>query len=268
MKGNISPLKFQNKIIILYNSTEISDSYYTPLSKNFNLQEKTPGGMILAYALNTILNQTFIIPKPTLEKGLSILFLLFFLFLVLYFRAIKGAVLSLLLFWLYLFSAYYLFIQMRIWIGWTHLFFSSLIFLVGALILERMRIFQLISYFVPNKMVEKLEKSGIKLGGEEVYGTAMFVDLQGYTTLAEKVSLKEVYDALKEFHQEIERLAKPYGGIICDWQGDGVLIFFSNHPSTPCPVPFPEKNAVEASLQMKKRFLEKNIKTGIGIASG
>jgi adenylate cyclase len=268
LEGKVPPARFKKKIILLYSSAAASDTHFTPLSKGREIQDKVPGGEILGYALNTILTGAFITHESVLGIFISILFLLSFLLLLLRFGIIKGGVFSLFVLIFAVLFFYYLFLRDYDFIGPADLLISSAVFYSGCILTDRLRLGRSLRIFLPEKMAQDLEFREIRAGGKEVFGTAMFVDMAGYTAKTEKESLAATFESLQQFHQKVEDLAVPYGGIVCDWQGDGVLILFSDDRSTPHPISNPSQSAVLVALSMKHEFEKYSIDAGIGIASG
>ena len=99
--------------------------------------------------------------------------------------------------------------------------------------------------------------------------TVLFVDLRGYTGLAEQLSPPQVVALLVEFYDVLERATELHSGQIYHMAGDGMMAGFgmgdSNHHGA--------RDALAAGLAILKRFApianrwqsELSIKTGIGI---
>jgi len=100
--------------------------------------------------------------------------------------------------------------------------------------------------YIPEYLVEKLLASRGKIEGERRNVTVLFADLQGFTTLSEKMDPERVYDLLDQcmhgFADEIHR----YEGTIDKFIGDGVMALFGAplaHENDP-------ERAVRAALGM------------------
>jgi class 3 adenylate cyclase/tetratricopeptide (TPR) repeat protein len=80
--------------------------------------------------------------------------------------------------------------------------------------------------YIPEYLVEKLLASRGRIEGERRNVTVLFADLQGFTTLSEKMDPERVYDLLGQcmhgFADEIHR----YEGTIDKFIGDGVMALF------------------------------------------
>lgn len=64
------------------------------------------------------------------------------------------------------------------------------------------------------------------LGGERHEMTVLFVDLQGYTTISEKLAPTDLVKMLNLFLGHITSSVSEYNGVINDFQGDAVLAFW------------------------------------------
>ncbi len=269
IQKEVSPDLFRSKLVFLHLSSDISDSYYTPLQTRLTPEEKIPGGEILAYATETILSHRFITRAPKfLEMTMTVIGLLVFLLILLRFGIFNGLYFFLLVLGCVTLGFYW-FWHAHLWIGTTKLLFGSVALYAGAILIESIRFIKAVAHLLPEKMAKGIETGKkITVGGKEVSGTAMFVDMAGYTSLAEKSSLQKTFETLQRFHEMVEQCVKPYGGVVCDWQGDGVLVFFSADSSTPSPTSNPEQNALLSALKLKTHAKEEACSLGIGIASG
>ena len=79
--------------------------------------------------------------------------------------------------------------------------------------------------------------------------TAVAVDLQGFSALAETAEPEEVMTVLRRFHAEMGALVHAHEGAVERFTGDGMMIFFND----PVPVPNPAERAVRMALAMRER---------------
>ncbi|MHA2218857.1 MAG: adenylate/guanylate cyclase domain-containing protein [Candidatus Hodarchaeales archaeon] len=139
---------------------------------------------------------------------------------------------------------------------------------------ESKTIEELLPKYVCHKCVNKVLEYNRKgtFGGEVLFMTVMFVDIHGFSTIAEKLGPEEAMKVLNaNFKVIIESIFQCKGAIL-KFIGDGMMVGFG--------LPKPEKNDVERSLccaiklqnevnalqqTMKK---EKRIKISIGMHSG
>src|SRR6185503_2445880 len=88
-------------------------------------------------------------------------------------------------------------------------------------------------YVSPAVAKEALQR-GLRLGGEIVQATAMFVDLRGFTALTTRMAPAQVVGLLNEYYTVVHRVTEREGGIITQFLGDGIVIVFGS-PLQPLP---------------------------------
>ncbi len=103
--------------------------------------------------------------------------------------------------------------------------------------------------------------------------TVMFVDLRGFTELAEISEPEDVMAILQEYYTEIAKMVKFYKASIGHVAGDGIMVYFND----PVEIENPSLKAVEMALSSKVILqqlcdkwarTEHNLGFGAGIASG
>ncbi len=120
------------------------------------------------------------------------------------------------------------------------------------------------------------DPSKLALGGEKKHMTAMFTDIQGFSTISEQLDPADLVKLLNEYLTEMSNIVLDVRGTIDKYEGDAIIAFFNaplddeNHAA----------NACEAAVKMKRietdlneRFLQQRltpnpIATRIGINSG
>ncbi len=95
------------------------------------------------------------------------------------------------------------------------------------------------------RLVEAIASQTNPLGGRVPQdAVVLFVDIAGFTALAESMRPAETALFLRAFHEMVETVADPLGGTIMDFAGDGVLVVFG--------LPEPAKGDATRAL----RFIE------------
>jgi adenylate cyclase len=94
-----------------------------------------------------------------------------------------------------------------------------------------------------------------------------FIDLRGFTSLAETTEPEEVMDVLWEYHAAVGPVILEHEGTLERFTGDGMMVFFND----PVAVPNPEERAVRMALEMRDRidglqakWLKRDYKLGLG----
>jgi adenylate cyclase len=119
-------------------------------------------------------------------------------------------------------------------------------------------------YVSPAVAREALQR-GVKLGGEVVRATAMFVDLRGFTALAERRAVGQVVAVLNEYYTVVQRVTEREGGIITQFLGDGMVIVFG---SPLRPLADHADRAVAAAIALQRVFRERPTTVGVPLEAG
>ncbi len=131
-------------------------------------------------------------------------------------------------------------------------------------------------YVDPEIARELLERPGAAgLGGEKREVVILMSDIRDFTAVAESLSPEETIGVLNRYFSYMIDVIHQYKGIIVDFYGDGVLVFFDPHEG---PVYQAAARAVQCSLAIQagmttlNRGFEKkglpSMETGIGIHAG
>jgi adenylate cyclase len=107
------------------------------------------------------------------------------------------------------------------------------------------------TYLAPT-VVKKLIESpdGLELGGEERDITAFFSDVQGFTSISEKLTPGELVELLNEFLTEMTDIILEYEGTVDKFEGDAIIAFFG----APNALENQAETAALTCIQMQKRL--------------
>jgi adenylate cyclase len=123
-------------------------------------------------------------------------------------------------------------------------------------VLERRRLRQLFSRFVPeqaaDEIIERADKEG-KLRGVEVDATILFVDLRGFTGFSEANAASVVIELLNRYLEEMGDAALAHGGTVVVYMGDGMMAVFG----APVEQPDHARRALAAAQEMLHERLPK-----------
>ena len=136
---------------------------------------------------------------------------------------------------------------------------------------ERLNLMQ---RFVPPQLVEVLAAGGVELLKSHRRDiTALFCDLRGFTSFAERSEPEDVMAVLAEMHNAVGPLIFEQGGTLSQFTGDGMMVFFND----PIPCDDPARRAVTLAIGMRERVAVlseqwkargHHLTLGVGIAAG
>ncbi len=108
--------------------------------------------------------------------------------------------------------------------------------------------------FVAPEVVEQLlaDPSQVALGGQLQEVTILFADLQGFSTLSERLPPEVVIKLLNHYLELIVETIKQHGGTIDKYLGDGVMALFN----TPLPQADHALRAVTAAVRTHQQLAE------------
>ncbi|MDD2389073.1 MAG: adenylate/guanylate cyclase domain-containing protein [Desulfobacterales bacterium] len=263
LHGEVSDTFLKDKIVLVgATAVGIYDMRVTPMGEVF------PGVEIHANIVDSILSRDFI-QKP----GWSVLFdiaaiLLSGLFfgIVLSRAGIKtGSITGFVLFFGYIMICQYLFSQK----GWI----LNLVYPLCVMILvyvcstvykylveskQKKFIRGAFSTYLAPSVVKQIIDSPDKLvlGGEQRTITAFFSDVQGFTSISEKLSPNELVDLLNEFLTEMTDIILKYEGTVDKFEGDAIIAFFG----APNELENQAEVACMACIDMQRRLAGMRIK--------
>lgn len=109
------------------------------------------------------------------------------------------------------------------------------------------------TYLAPSVVSQLIQfPENLVLGGEKRDITALFSDVQEFTSISERLTPDEVVDLLNEFLTEMTDIILKYEGTVDKFEGDAIIAFFGapNHLVNQAEV------ACRACIEMQKRLAE------------
>ena len=90
---------------------------------------------------------------------------------------------------------------------------------------ERQNLRKVLGYYVPDEVLDELAKNivDLKRGDQTVYGACLFTDASGFTTLSEKMDVRELNTLIEKYHRVIFEPVKQNGGRVIDLAGDSMV---------------------------------------------
>jgi len=132
---------------------------------------------------------------------------------------------------------------------------------------ERERIRETFGTYVDREVAEHILREGTALEGEELEITAMFVDIRGFTGLAERLSASEIVATLNRLFERVVPIIHAHGGHVDKYVGDGLLSVFG----APRRQDDHADQALAAALEIAATIedeAEESVSIGIGLNSG
>jgi len=132
---------------------------------------------------------------------------------------------------------------------------------------DRERIREAFGMYVDREVAEHILREGTALEGEEVEVTVMFLDIRGFTVLAERLSARDVVAVLNRLFDRIVPIVHEHGGQVDKFVGDGLLAVFG----APRRQEDHADQALAASLAIAatvEREFGDEVAIGIGLNSG
>ena len=130
-----------------------------------------------------------------------------------------------------------------------------------------------LSRFVPDRVAEQVRSADapVQAGqGEVGEATILFTDIEGFTTLSERLSPERLISLLNEYFAVVSEPIVRRGGVINQFQGDAILATFN----MPDRLPDHAREAVQAACEMQDALRqhrfgdELTLRSRIGINSG
>jgi len=98
------------------------------------------------------------------------------------------------------------------------------------------------------------DRTKTALGGEEREATILFSDIQGYSTMNERVDPQEMIDVLNRYLGAMNEIIDAHEGVVIEFVGDAILCVFN----TPNDVNEHAERAVRCAIAMRERLVELN----------
>jgi adenylate cyclase len=125
---------------------------------------------------------------------------------------------------------------------------------------------------VVKQLIDTPDKLG--LGGEQRVITAFFSDVQGFTSISEKLTPHELVELLNEFLTEMTDIILKYEGTVDKFEGDAIIAFFGapldipNHPEVACRACIDMQKRLSELRQIWKNQQRPELKMRIGMCTG
>ncbi|MGH7872450.1 MAG: CHASE2 domain-containing protein [Candidatus Binatia bacterium] len=231
-----APLDFNGKAVFVglseFALTEKKDSFYTTFSRADGVF--LSGAEIAATAFSNLLQNS---PVTPVSPPILVAVIVCWGFLIAgigRMTSTPAAVLTIVgVDLMYLFAAVFMFKAGGTWYpAIVPLFIQSPLALGGGALWnyfetnkERRNIRKALSYYVPDEVVDHLAANiaDVRRDDQTLYGACLFTDCEGYTTVSEKISARELNDFMRKYFAAIFEPVRKNGGRIVGLKGDAVL---------------------------------------------
>ncbi len=282
LKDNKSKIKkefFKDKTVFIgFTAAGLFDLKPTPVSS------KTPGVFIHAIAYENLVNKNFIKTTPNFLSYI-IIFLISLLIPCIFLKQhyLKVNLFVFLLVGLFLISIVSILFKFSIYFhflpSFTCLMFSSIVTLLYSYATEgkqRSFIKRTFMQYMDKRIVDYLleHPESIAPGGRRETVTVFFADIEGFTTLSERLSAEDTAIMLHSALNSMTEVVIKHSGVIDKYIGDCIMAFWG----APLKTDGDETNACNAAIECiksveetSKQFLEKGLsalKIRIGIHTG
>src|SRR3989338_829086 len=259
----LDPSLLKDKIVLFgVTAKALQDLRNTPFSTDM------AGVEVHANIIDNILNQNYIVRSDSLFLS-EILFMLLLGLLLGWslnkFKSKVGSIYTIGLTGAIFLTDEYLLFTRGLWVHTVLIFIQIYITYVNALLykyfIEEKRAREIKAafehYLAPSLVAELIKNpQKLKLGGEKKYLTVLFADIQGFTTLSEKLDPQLLTAMTNEYMNEMTEIIFEHGGLIDKYMGDAIMVIYG----APIEDLDHGKHAVETGVAMLKKLKEINEK--------
>lgn len=278
IQGNFDPELVKFKMVLVgMTATGEPDSWVTPVSP-----EKMYGVEIHANAMDTILNQLYLVEMSKVGTFLIVLLLVVILGFSLPFLNLRwGALLSILLFAAYGLAVFFSFDYGHILnimyplMAIPIVYVTALICRITSVQAERRETKDIFGKYVSSQVAREIlnmaDSDRLKLGGVRREVTVLFSDIRGFTAMSEKMTPEAVVDTLNLYLGVIIDCVLANGGMINKFAGDSIMAVWNTPEDQAEHCLMAVKAAVEAQQAAAKIAVGANepaVQFGIGINTG
>ncbi|MEM9636942.1 MAG: adenylate/guanylate cyclase domain-containing protein [Pseudomonadota bacterium] len=128
----------------------------------------------------------------------------------------------------------------------------------------RERVSALFGTYVPAEVAKKLIANDGPMQPQRSQGTALVMDIAGFTAFSSRHSPEEVIAVLDAFLADATDTVSTHGGVVMSYLGDGFLVTFN----APIRLPDPASAAVKTALHLLEAAAAHGFSVRVGIASG
>ena len=254
------PVEALRDKIVLVGATEVGifDLRTTPVHVAY------PGVEVHATLLDNILNDDYFrldLTNDFYTVGLILLVGLILGFTLPNLKSVYGSILAIAMIAGYTVAHRYMVMDLYSWTSYVYILLTIALIWAGVtlfrfLVTDKDKRFikgafqQYLSPDVINQLMDNPDM--LQLGGERRVMTAFFSDVQGFSTISEKLDPTELVALLNEYLTEMTDIVTEVDGTIDKYEGDAIIAFFG------APMPYDDHaiRACQVSLRMQTKLAE------------
>ncbi len=215
-----------------------------------------PGVEIHANAIQTIIEQKFLVNQNFVQQLLTVMFLTIISTLAfLYLNIWLGVAILILLPAGYTAAAHLAYDQGLIlnmanpYIAIAFNYLASLIYRYFAEIRSNQQIKSAFAHYVNPHVVEEISKNPdlLQLGGQKRELTVFFSDIENFTNISEKLAPEALVELMNEYLDVMTEIILNHGGTLDKYEGDAIMAFFN----APLDQPDHPIQAAQATLECR-----------------
>jgi class 3 adenylate cyclase len=132
---------------------------------------------------------------------------------------------------------------------------------------ERERLREALGAYVDPELAERVRSKGVDLAGEEVEVSILFVDLRGFTSLAERSGARRTVALLNDFYDCVIPVVREHQGHPNKLMGDGLLAVFGAPDRRTDHAASALDAALATAAAIRTRYGDE-LRVGVGVDSG
>ncbi len=247
-------------------------------------QDAFPGVEIHANIIHNILTQNFIRQPNLFFSVISIILIAAIIsFFGIYLKPLKSSVITISVLGIYAYLSVALFSQYGYWMEMVRPMMAILlaylfVFMYRFMHEERdkQKLKNMFKHYVTASVVDEMLQNPelLKLGGDRRYATALFTDIESFTTISENMQPEKMVSHLNEYLTAMTNIILKYEGYLDKYEGDAIMAIFGvpveqpDHTKRACRAALDMQNELEI-LRKKWKFAGKpQFHTRVGINSG
>ncbi len=252
---------FKDKIVFVGNGSEfVPDRFVTPFYDK-NKANLMYGAEVHANSFLTLFNKSYIERASILVIFLAcLIFSTVMIWVTVKFGFVgEFSILALLLILIwgpaaYLFDMGVAFPVNSMTISLLFAYFTTSVYQAFTEERNKKQIKSMFARYAPPAYVDQLadDPSKLELGGEEKEISILFSDIEGFTTISENISPKQLIELLNDYLGEMTRLIFNQGGTLDKYIGDAIVAVFG----APMPQNEHALHACFAALEMQEKLVD------------